>query len=265
VSGACRDAWRVVGASVRGSGHEKTNLPCQDAHAHQVVEGDWVVAAAADGAGSAPLAEVGARVAADYATAALADRLRAHLSGASVVAGADGWRDALTEVLRRSRAAVEEEARTRQRSSRELASTLLLMLLGPTATMAAQIGDGAMVTSTEAGAVEALTRPPQGGEYANETVFLTAPRALEAVQFAYREAPVASAAALTDGLQRLAFTCADWTPFAPFFQPVFSYFRQEADGEAAQAELSRMLVSPEVRRRTDDDVTLLVASRRRAS
>jgi hypothetical protein len=53
------DTWAVIGATARGESHARTDLPCQDA------VGWWqsdvvLVAACADGAGSAPRAREGA-------------------------------------------------------------------------------------------------------------------------------------------------------------------------------------------------------------
>jgi serine/threonine protein phosphatase PrpC len=55
--------WRVVGASVVGTAHEKTGQPCQDAHGWRILPDNVLIAAVADGAGSAALGEIGAQVA----------------------------------------------------------------------------------------------------------------------------------------------------------------------------------------------------------
>ena len=55
--------WRGVGASLCGTSHVSGGIPCQDAHYWQINDGDVLVAAVADGAGSAELAEVGAEIA----------------------------------------------------------------------------------------------------------------------------------------------------------------------------------------------------------
>src|SRR4028119_2107946 len=55
--------WQVVGASVIGTSHEKRSQPCQDAHCWRLLPHGVLVASVADGAGSAALAEVGAKIA----------------------------------------------------------------------------------------------------------------------------------------------------------------------------------------------------------
>ena len=55
--------WVVVGASVQGTGHLKFSLPCQDAYAYKALNGSVLVAAVADGLGSAAYAQAGAQLA----------------------------------------------------------------------------------------------------------------------------------------------------------------------------------------------------------
>src|SRR6185436_9273324 len=70
--------WRLLGASVTGTSHLKSGLPCQDAHACRALPGG-VILAVADGAGSAERSAEGARCAADSVLTALEASL------------ADGW------------------------------------------------------------------------------------------------------------------------------------------------------------------------------
>jgi len=51
--------WRVLAASVRGKSHEKVGQLCQDAHHWEKLPEGVLVAAVADGAGSATLGKVG--------------------------------------------------------------------------------------------------------------------------------------------------------------------------------------------------------------
>ena len=45
--------WRIVGASVQGTSHQKDDIPCQDAHGYRVLLSGAIVVAVADGAGTA--------------------------------------------------------------------------------------------------------------------------------------------------------------------------------------------------------------------
>jgi hypothetical protein len=57
--------WNMVGASVRGTSHVKLNLPCQDYHDYRVVAHEVILAAVADGLGSASKSNQGAKLAVD--------------------------------------------------------------------------------------------------------------------------------------------------------------------------------------------------------
>ncbi|CAA9356738.1 MAG: hypothetical protein AVDCRST_MAG68-4075 [uncultured Gemmatimonadetes bacterium] len=247
-------AWRVAASSVRGTRHVGAGLPCQDAHAWCVTPRGSLVAVVADGAGSAPLAEHGARVAADAALA--------HLRAADPDPAADGWEDALRGALHAARAAVEEGARAHGAAPRDLATTLIVILASEAAACAAQVGDGAALARTADGALHPLTAPVRG-EYANETVFLSSPGGVEGAQLARVRGALVGIAALTDGLQGLALQGAAGAPHPPFFGPLFHFAAEPLPAAEAQAGLDAFLTGPRVTARTDDDLTLLLAVRER--
>lgn len=245
-------AWRVVGASVQGTSHARTGHPCQDAHAWTTLEGGVVALAAADGAGSASRAERGSAAAVRAALEALSNR--------ALPADAEGWRARLLAALEAGRAGVEAEAAAMGEETRELATTLLVAVLGPERVAAAQVGDGAVVAEDEEGTLHALTLPPPS-EFANETVFLTMPGAMEVAQTAVWDRPARHLAAFTDGLQGLALRLPAGTPHAPFFAPLFRFAAEAPPEEDAGSALAAFLSSPKVTARADDDLTLLLATR----
>ncbi len=53
--------WRAYGASVRGTSHTGTGLPCQDAHGWRFLS-SGIACAVADGLGSAARADAGAQI-----------------------------------------------------------------------------------------------------------------------------------------------------------------------------------------------------------
>jgi hypothetical protein len=64
--------------------------------------------------------------------------------------------------------------------------------------------------------------------------------------------------ASTDGLERLAIQISDWTPFAPFFNPLEQYLRETDNLEKSDEYLMSFLNSERLNARTDDDKTLLL-------
>ncbi|MBM4038362.1 MAG: protein phosphatase 2C domain-containing protein [Planctomycetes bacterium] len=248
--------WRVVAASVCGSGHEKAQAPCQDAHAWRVFREQGVlVAAVADGAGAAELAALGAAAASQAALEAVCRGLSALLPPDE-----SAWEDLLRGATTEALEAVRREAGARGVPQSALATTLALLVATPHLAAAAQVGDGAVVAAARDGNAVALTTPDIG-EYLNETTFLISPNALDRMQFRLLPEPVQHVAVFTDGLEMLALKMPEAAPHGPFFAPLFRFVGQSQDPEAARAELEAFLRCPRVRQRTDDDVTLLLAAR----
>ena len=103
---------------------------------------------------------------------------------------------------------------------------------------------------------------PQSGEYANCTWFVTDDELASRVEFASVEG-VHEIALLTDGLQGLALRFLGREAHGPFFEPMFARLRRERSGRGTRldGELRAFLDSPAVNRRTDDDKTLVLATR----
>jgi hypothetical protein len=247
--------WRIVGASVRGASNAKLGRPCQDVWAWEVVGPDFVVVAVADGAGSAYRGKVGAEVASRVAVEFLGHCLRTE---PATIDEAD-WRARLTQTLLRAREAVEAEARRRALVARDLATTLILVAAGPEITAAAQVGDGAAIVGDRTGGASALTVPPVG-EYANETTFLTDPEAIDRGQVAFKPEAAAHVVVISDGLQRLALTMPGRTLHERFFSPLFTFLARVGNDSLAEVKLTEWLGSPRIRDRTNDDVTLVLAT-----
>ena len=245
-----RSNWRGLGASVSGTSHQTSGQPCQDAHYWQVGPGDVLVAAVADGAGSAELAEVGAEVAAKTAVAAF--------SAKGQVSGNDkGVRSSLNAALKEAQRAVKAEAAARQVEVRQLATTLILVVATPDVVAAAQVGDGAAVLNDSDGNIIGLTTP-QSGEHVNETFFLNSSRALKKAQFAVWRGTPTHLAILSDGLQRLALKMPQGVPHRPFFAPLFSFVSDQPESTEAQEQLERFLGSQRITDNTSDDLTLVL-------
>lgn len=253
-------SWRIIAASVRGSSHEKKNQPCQDAVRWQSLPGDVWIAAVADGAGSAALAEAGSTA----ACAASLDFLGRKLREALVPATEEKWRQLLADSLQAARQALVAEAAARQAPLRDLATTLLLLAVTPEAVAGAQVGDGAALVADSAGNLLALTRPCLN-EYLNETTFLTSESALENPQLQFRPGRIKHAALLSDGLQMLALKMPEGAPHYPFFAPLFRFLEAAGDPVAARDQLAAFLLSPRIQQRANDDLTLLLAGRIPAS
>lgn len=247
--------WRVVAASVCGTSHVKNKQLCQDAHHWQILPDNVLVAAVADGAGSASLGKVGAMIAVETVVEkiALQDVTRQQMADDEFV------RSLLNQTVLFAREAVEAETAASNKQSVDLATTLIIMVATPEVVAVAQIGDGLAVAKDYQGNLLALTLP-DSGEYINETVFLTSPNALEQLQLRILRQPIVSVGALTDGLQMLAMNMTVQAPHKPFFFPLFDFVANTEDKASAKEQLVRFLRSERITQRTDDDLTLILAA-----
>jgi hypothetical protein len=168
----------------------------------------------------------------------------------------------LTEAITTARVAVAAEAIARQVTIRELATTLILVVATSALVAVVQVGDGAVVVGDGNGNLVSLT-VPHGGEYANETTFLVSPNALATAQLRlWRSTPV-YLAAFSDGLQRLGLKMPAGTPHGPFFWPLFHFMASVTPAQEAQTQIEALFRSQRVSARTDDDITLVLATLRR--
>jgi hypothetical protein len=254
-SGTPVTRWRVAGVSVQGVSHLKTNQPCQDSHVSRQLPGGALVIAVADGAGSAPLSQIGSA----RAAVAAVDWVTELMSGDWPTTEAD-WRALLTAALETAHESVHNLAHKRKVTPRDLATTLILTIATPKMVVTAQVGDGAAVVMTEHEEFAALTFP-QRGEFVNETVFFTSPDYLAAVQFGFWHGDVAGVAAFSDGLQFLALRMPDGQPHSAFFLPLLRMLGRADDHHRAEAQLRGFLQSDRITQRADDDLTLVLATR----
>jgi len=254
--------WRTLAASVVGTSHASAGLPCADACAVRVLRrrragGSLLVAVAADGAGTSERAPEGARLACE-AVLARARRWAAGKADLSTFG-----REAFLPWLDEVRARIGAAARAEARESRDYSCTLLVALVSERWAVFFQIGDGSIVYRSGNGAyVPALW--PQTGEYANCTWFVTDEDAAGRVQSTAAE-NVHEVALLTDGLQGLALRFSTREAHGPFFEPMFARLRREREGQpkGLLEELRAFLGSAPVNQRTDDDKTLVLATRAR--
>ena len=248
-------AWHVIGASVRGTSHQRRDQPCQDAHAFRITPDGVLLVAVADGAGSAERSDAGSQHAVEAVIAALETALATELPESE-----NAWEALLVEAYGAARQAVLELAEIEQRSPRAFATTLTCAVVAFEWLVVGQIGDGIVVMREENGQLFAATEP-QHGEYVNETYFLTMPEALTMLEVQSYERNVTALALMTDGLIRLAIQTATNEPHVPFFEPLFAFVSQMNDGVKAQEQLATLLASERVCERTDDDKTLVLVAR----
>ena len=250
--------WRVLHESVAGTSHESTGTPCQDncdARPTQPGQEEFLVLACADGAGSASLSHVGSALACqrflEVACVELQDGASLATLDESVLAR---WMGAVRDKL-------QAEAKARGIVARELACTLLTAVVGESEAIFCQVGDGVIVVQEERGYAPIFW--PQNGEYANTTHFITDTGWEAVLQKRRWHGRLNEVALLTDGLQMLALNFGTKSVHSAFFAPFFDTLRKAESHDELRIPLRQFLNSPLVNARTDDDKTLMLATRAR--
>jgi hypothetical protein len=264
-----RENWRFAYASVAGSGHLRQGRPGQDAATCRLLDSaegsELLVAAAADGAGSARRGEDGAQA----ACATFAEAIERHLlrEDACPVETSESWSRFVDVWLAGFQSEIAARSEQAGGNPRDYACTFLGAVVAADRAGLLQIGDGAIVLDDgDCSADFRVFAWPQRGEYANETYFATDPSAGQLVTRGVVPGRVEEIALFTDGLQALVLDNAARAPHAPFFAGMFPVVRASPPGHAPALSdaLAGFLASPRVRSRTDDDITLILATRREA-
>lgn len=236
---------------------------CDDSNIARIVtltsESPALVLAVSDGAGSASCSRQGA----DAAVVAFAEAVEGFLRGKAI----GDLPSAAPELLEAVRYQVVLCAMDFGVESRDCACTLLGAVLAQNESFFLQLGDGAIVTrADEPGGMWQPVFWPQQGEYANTTYFVTQPEARSRALAQFRDGPLADIVLFTDGIQGFCLDNASQSAHGPFFDYVSESVRRSlAEGHLAESSqwLATFLSSNQVNDRTDDDKTLIVASKRR--
>ncbi len=248
--------WKIIRASVVGTSHVALNQPCQDnCYADKVCitdDFDCLVCLVSDGAGSAKEGGRGAELACATVRSSIEASIKLASLDKSLV---EGW-------INDIRCAIYETANANALTARDYACTLLGTVICSNRTVFFQIGDGAIVAAS--GNVKGVVFWPDPGLYANITNFVTEEDALACLQIWVTSARIDEVALFSDGLQRLALSFEQQTPHIPFFEPMFNVLRKKTpdECETLNEQLARFLNSPKINERTNDDKTLVLATRR---
>jgi hypothetical protein len=216
--------------------------------------GQILCAIVCDGAGSAEHGGEGASV----ICRTLSEGLRQHFQQQSTLPSDEvvwSWVD-----LARDRLGAAAENRSKPR--RAFAATLVLLVALGDSLLVAHVGDGSVVGREGEG--WSTLSPPENGEYASMTYFLTDdpfPR-LRISRFA---GAYTAFAVFSDGIENFVLDHRSNEPHEPFFKTMLRPLDDTAE-EGRNAELSTalsaFLSSPRVCEKTDDDKTLLLISSR---
>lgn len=261
-------SWKVVSASARGPTHVLEAEPCGDAAA-AAVSGAGLVAVVCDGAGSAALGPLGARVCASTLTDLLAaELLRPPSRGEGPGAGpGEGPGEAEVDIPATVRTAISRVrdllraiALAQGRCIEALDTTVVGAVMGMRGGWMFHVGDGAALATSSMASGPVVMSPPENGEFANETFFVTRPDWSAHLRFTEvpRECDVVSL--MTDGVTPFCIKERERRIDLGFFRPVSSFLEKSCERDGASALLGT-LDSPRAAAISKDDKTFLWALR----
>jgi hypothetical protein len=206
-----------------------------------------------DGAGSASRSEYGSRCACEY----VESRVIQATSDALFT------RDFAVDVLHGLQQRLQDLACEAGLAVREFACTLLVAAVNGSRAAFWQIGDGAMCFRIRGSDTYQYAFWPEKGDYANLTFFVTDANAETNLEFDVTDDEIVELAAFSDGLERLALDFEKGEAHLAFFAGLFLHLNQLEPGYSAHisSQLTAFLGSERVNKRTDDDKTLILASR----
>ena len=234
----------------------KSNLPCQDAHGVNVIKDDFFIVAVADGLGSAPRSDIGAKLAVNAAVSGVVAAIEENPPEDE-----EDWVEIVRKGFRAARSKLEEQTLTNNLMLRDYSTTLILSILTNDWLATGHIGDGANVALMENGNISTVS-PPQRGEFVNQTFPITLPNALEIAYYSAMQIEVNALAIFSDGLQNLSIRNVENKPHYPFFAPLFKQLSDINDSVAASKSLAEFLASDRVCSKTDDDKTLILIGKK---
>ena len=248
--------WRWAAASEIGTSHLRLGTRKQDAMAcFSAGEGrEALYAIVCDGAGSAEHGGQGASV----ICRTLSESLKRHFFAQLALPDDEAiwsWID-----LARGRLAVA--AGNREKPRRAFASTLVMLAAVGDNLITVHVGDGSVVGRNEDGNWATLS-PPENGEYASMTFFLTddpSPR----LRISRFTGTYTAFAVFSDGIENFTLDSRTNEPHQPFFKTMLRPLDDTADegrNAALSTALAAFLSGPRVCEKTDDDKTLLLISR----
>lgn len=254
------EKWRYAHASVVGLSHLNNDTNCQDSFACEAFatdEGEILVAAVADGAGSTSEGEIGAEVACET----FVQQVKAFLNTPNASVDLLN-KDFALHWIEYFQTKISQKASEKKKHIREFASTLVGAVISENKAIFYQVGDGGAVFSVDGKPNSySFGVEPADSEYVNMTEFLTDENAVESLRFAKIDKPIEDLILFSDGIYSVAVDFKNDSPHEPFLIPMIAPLRNSSEVNGLNEKLKSFLASPKLNEKTDDDKTIVLASR----
>ena len=260
------DRWNLISAVVRGTSKIKRNESCQDAVEYAFLKNEIVIAAVADGAGTAKHSDIGAKIAVQTTVSQLSRRLR---RGGLLPDGELQLRKLASRTVRDVRQVLKSQKLLANHRFSQLSCTLLCVISTPKRILAFQIGDGFIVMRIDNREEYSLLFLPERGEYANQTYFITNKEVERHLQIADISGAINFVCLSSDGLEYVALDMnlinrsnnsspPRGSAPAKFFGSLEQSVHDVSDSDQGSKELGDFLDTPQINQHTDDDKSMIL-------
>jgi len=230
-------------------------LPCQDSSLAELVDnGNTVICALSDGAGSAKYAEEASMTQVEEVVQYFRCILFDHPNPIELIKEFDVT-DGI-KVLDEIRQKLSELSKANGVKINDYSATLLFGIINKECSVFYQVGDGCWVIKKN-NIYCAVTQPTQG-EFVGQTVFVSSSNYSQEIQFEKIPFSIDAIIGFTDGIERLALDIKNNAPHYQFFNPIVESFIQEENRKSFEERISSFLNSERVCDRTDDDKTIVL-------
>ncbi len=255
-----KSTWRMAYASAIGLAHINQNTECQDRFACKTITtkfGEVLIAIVADGAGSTSDGQIGAEIACEFFISEVAVFLTsqdASLSSLNIEFG-KLW-------ISYFQKKIDEIARKEKKTLRDFASTLVGAIVGKKSAVFFQVGDGGAVYSVSGKSKSYhFAIEPEETEYVNVTEFLTDETAEDSLRFVQIKDKIEDVILFSDGIFPVAVDYQSNQPHEPFLMPMIAPLRKGLTDNLNE-KLAGFLNSAKINEKTDDDKTIILATRK---
>lgn len=258
--------WNRGSASLQGTSHVSSRTPCQDAHEVHILR-EHLIVAVSDGMGSAKYSHHASQLVVNKVVSHINRQLgRKHLRFVrlnSIVRRffPIKYDRMLHDACKLARDELVARAQRKQHNLRDYACTLIVAIVTPDGWHVIHIGDGAAVGFRDANTPVTLSRP-NNGEYANSTTPLTATDWFKHLRYCHGNEALHALAVFSDGIQNLCINHKTGDAYPGFFVPILNWFKGLPTGAKYDVACQQFLDSPQIRQKSDDDLTLVMAWRR---
>lgn len=180
----------TYGFSLTGTSHIKKNVGCQDAHKIKKLENGWVIAATADGVGSAKHSAIGSKIAVETTVDSCEKSM---LSDHNT----DNIKSVITDAYKCALESIVHEAEKSGNRIEEYDTTLDLVIYNGTTIIYGHSGDGGIIGLTTFGEYVSITSPQKGIDYISVMPLRAGPGSWEIDRY---EAELSTVLMVTDGM-----------------------------------------------------------------